>query len=822
MSRFTKRMFLWIPSRPPHHARLLITALLAALPLAISSVGAQSVENRSPALNATPTVSAGALPITSLAFETNAGQAGQAVRFLARGRGMTLALTADAITVGLPTPLRFTFPGANPDPAVRAEEPLPGVVNSFIGNDPARWQTGIPTSARVRYGDLYPGVDFVLYGTDGGGVEYDVIVAPGADPGTFALAIGGATDVALDVATGDLVLATPTGEMRQRAPILYQRVDGERHAVTGGYALRGDGTVGFAVGAYDPTLPLVIDPTLSYSTFLGGTGDDQGYGIAVDGHGSAYITGSTTSANFPTGPAAFQPAYGTYTDAFVTKLDASGARVYSTYLGGTGFDTGYAIAVDAGGDAYVAGNTYSYDFPTTAGTRTRHAYDEAFVTKLNAGGGQVYSTYLGGDGSEAAHGIVADTSGNAYITGYTTSMNFPSTSGVSQPVYGGGSRDAFLTKLNGSGGIVYSTFLGGTDQDEANALAVDAVGNAYITGYTYSADFPVTNGSAFGGTIDAFVTKVNSTGGRVYSTYLGGSDEDRGTGIALDGNGNAYVTGDTYSTDFPLTNGTAISGEGAFVTKLNTAGARAYSVALGGSGGDFAYAIAAGAGGSVYVTGYTSSTDLPVTDATMLNGVSDAFVVKLNASGTRVFGTYMGGSGTEEGDGIAVDAAGNAYVTGKTSSATFPVTNGTTFGGGASDAFVSKLIVVGGLTINPTGLPNGAIGARYSQTIAASGGNPPYTFAVSGSLPPGIVLATDGTLSGTPTGTGQFTFTVTASDGAGNTGGRIYTLVVTGPVPNPLPPLQPAPAPNGSPVAIPGQRPAASVTGHPSPVPSPR
>ena len=304
-------------------ARGLLAALLVALllPSGASAIIAGPTEPRADPPQETAARDAyGSLP---LAFESNEGQGDPAARFLAHGHGYTLALAPDALTLGLPTPLRFTFPGANPAPAMRAEQPLPGVVNSFIGNDPTRWHAGISTSARVRYTGLYPGLDLVVYGTNNGRWEYDVVVAPGADPAAFALSVDGATGVTLDATTGDLVLTMATGEVRQHAPTIYQDVDGERRIVAGGYAMRDDSTVGFRVGEYDPSLPLVIDPTLVYSTYLGGSGDDKGTGIAVDTGGSVYVTGYTKSTNFPVTNGS---TYGGGQDVFVTKLNGSGGR----------------------------------------------------------------------------------------------------------------------------------------------------------------------------------------------------------------------------------------------------------------------------------------------------------------------------------------------------------------------------------------------------------------------------------------------------------------------------------------------------------------
>ncbi len=412
-------------------------------------------------------------------------------------------------------------------------------------------------------------------------------------------------------------------------------------------------------------------------------------------------------------------------DAFVSKVNAAGsALAYSTYLGGSNDDTGRGIAVDAAGNAYVVGHTSSSNFPVTPGAfQTTFSINgvRGFVSKLNAAGSAlVYSTYLGGSssghGADAGTGIAVDAAGNAYVTGGTSSLDFPTTPGAFQTVYGG-NDDAFVSKLNATGSaLVYSTYLGGSDGEGGSDIAVDAAGNAYVTGYTYSSNFPTTPGAfqtAYGGNVDAFVSKLNASGSAlVYFTYLGGSNDDTGRGIAVDAAGNAYVTGDAESANFPTTAGafqSTFSGGGifsfgdAFVSKLHATGsALVYSTYLGGSEADEGVGIAIDASGNAYVTGVTSSSNFPITaDAfqATFGGIYDAFVTKLNGAGSDlVYSTYLGRSGNEggfgPGGGIAVDAIRNAYVTGNTTSADFPTTQGafkTSFSGGFSDVFVSKL-----------------------------------------------------------------------------------------------------------------------------------
>ncbi|OFV91359.1 MAG: hypothetical protein A3H28_11940 [Acidobacteria bacterium RIFCSPLOWO2_02_FULL_61_28] len=621
--------------------------------------------------------------------------------------------------------LRMKLVGANPNPAVTGLAELSGKSNYFIGNDPSKWRTNVPTYAKVKYEDVYPGIDLVYYGAPapaGRGqrqLEYDFVVAPGADPRAITLDFAGAQRMEIDP-QGELALQTSAGEVRLHKPVVYQEVGGIRQMVDGHYVRRGKEVVGFAVASYDPRHPLIIDPVLVYSTYLGGSGNDRGFGIAVDTSGNAYVTGDTQSATFPgTSASSFQAAIDGGLDAFITKLNAAGSSlVYSTYLGGSGSTSGNGIAVDSLGNAYVTGWTESGNFPGTSSSPIQSAFagvQDAFVTKLNAAGSAlVYSTYLGGSSGENYHpqaGIAVDPSGNAYVTGTTFSRDFPLVNAF-QPAYGG-SWDAFVAKLNPAGSaLVYSTYLGGSGTDKGFGIAVDSSGNAYVTGGTGSTNFPTANAlqaafaggapDAFSGA-DAFVTKLNAAGSAlVYSTYLGGSSVDQGNGIAVDSTGNAYVTGDTLSGNFPTANAFQSTLRGhynAFVTKLNAAGtALVYSTYLGG-GAEGGHGIAVDSAGNAYVTGTTfGSTDFPTANAfqAALGGADDAFAAKLDTNATGVaslvYSTYLGGNSFEERSSIAVDSSGNAYVTGYTTSANFPTANAFQAAfGGSTDAFVSKI-----------------------------------------------------------------------------------------------------------------------------------
>jgi len=542
------------------------------------------------------------------------------------------------------------------------------------------------------------------YYLEGGRLRYDWVVEPGGDPSQIVFGLEGSEKTYID-SEGRLVFMTRFGEVKLAELRVYQ---GDREI--GGRFVERPGGWGIAVGSYDPTQLLVIDP-LVYSTYIGGSGDDRGNAIAVDGSGNAYVTGYTWSTNYDVTPGAFQTTNEGWEDVFVTKLNAAGtALVYSTYIGGSDGDEGTAIAVDGSGNAYVTGYTWStnYDVKPGAFQTTNGGRRDVFVTKLNATGtALVYSTYIGGNSDEEGRGIAVDGSGNAYVTGYTESTNYDVTPGAFQTDGGGFYPDVFVTKLNAAGtALVYSTYIGGSGDERGHAIAVDGSGNAYVTGYTFSTDYDVTPGAfqtTNEGGLDVFVTKLNATGtALVYSTYIGGSRDDYGYGIAVDGSGNAYVTGYTSSTNYDVTPGafqtTNGGGRDVFVTKLNATGtALVYSTYIGGSSDDFGHAMAVDGSGNAYVTGFTYSTDYDVTPGafqTMKGGEGDVFVTKLNATGTAlVYSTYIGGSGGEDGFGIAVDGSGNAYVTGFTYSTDYDVTPGAfqTTKGGEGDVFVTKV-----------------------------------------------------------------------------------------------------------------------------------
>jgi len=567
----------------------------------------------------------------------------------AHGKGQRHTGTAPAP----PAVVQLAFVGANPNPRVVGLDPLAGTANYLLGAARQGWRTRVPTYGLVAYRALYPGIDLAFHGSQGT-LEYDWLLAPHAAAGRIRLAVRGAGRLRLD-RQGDLLLQTAAGTLRQARPVAYQQISGQRRPVAARYSLRAGREVGLAVGAYDHSKPLVIDPVLSYATYLGGSDVDQGTGIAVDGSGYVYVTGDTFSSNFPTvNPEQATFAGGTqYGDAFITKLTPDGSSiVYSTYLGGSADEDVWKIAVDSAGEAVVAVYTASTDFPLANAAQATYGggpYD-GFVSKLSADGSAlVYSTYLGGSGDDEGYGVALDGAGNAYVTGLTSSPDFPTTANAAQGFFGG-YYDAFVTELSSTGALVYSTYLGGSSDDDGYAIAVDGAGNAYVAGATASANFPVSTNAYqpyfVGGcsknscTYDAFVAKISAGGASIaYSTYLGGSGDDEAEGIAVDGNGNAWVTGNTASTDFPTVNAAQTTFGGgpydAFVAELSAAGgSTVYATYLGGSGDDAAFGLAVGPDGSVDVAGLTSSTDFPVTNAvqgTYNSGSYDAFVAGLAA-----------------------------------------------------------------------------------------------------------------------------------------------------------------------------------------------
>ena len=693
---------------------LRLCRILPGLALAVcASTGlAEAVSMRTPGPGSPP----------GLSFEPNLGQADPAVKFLARGRGFGLFLTQTETVLVLspatgaarrpgtdggeataPSVVRMRLVGAAAAPTVTGVDPLPGRVHSLVG-DPDRWRRDVPTFARVRYADVYPGISLVFYGHEGQ-LEYDFVVAPDADPDAVVMAFDGAQSLKID-GDGDLVIATDAGDVRMRRPLIYQEIGQERRPIEGGYVLDGD-RVRFRVAGRDPHYPLIIDPVLGYSSILNGSSNDQGFGIAVDTAGNTYVTGTTISSNFPVSLIPVQATRAGESDAFVTKLDATGLIiVYSTFLGGSGDDAGRAIAVDGNGSAYIAGTTNSNNFPTTPGSfqPTTRGGDEAFVARLGPDGSAlVFSTYLGSNGRDAAFGLAIDGAGNAYVTGFTTAATFPNNNAI--PCFGTKSTgpDVFVVQVNPAGlTLGFCTLIGGAGDDVGNAIAVDPSGNIWVAGTTTSVDLPRPFGIVpqpfLAGAQDAFVAKLNPTGVVVALTFLGGVGDEEGLAIAVDPGGNVYIAGSTKSADFPTFRALQpfLNGRtNAFVVKLSPAGdSTAFATFLGGSGEDSANAVAVNPSDStVYLAGSTNSVDFPVVAPiqAQLAGGFDVFVAKLTAAGDAlVYSTYLGGTNDEEARALAVDVNGIAYVAGSTRSVAFPAVRlvGT---GGLLDVFVTQI-----------------------------------------------------------------------------------------------------------------------------------
>jgi len=815
-----------------------VAALMAVVPAksgrvgnAVMAAAPAKSEAANPATHARLNAAFAALP---LAFEANQGQVDPQVKYVARGNGYKLYLTSgDAVLSfashsikGVSRPrqimeqrvlgysrktkrlirrhaaqnraispavasLRMHLLNSDPKAKIEGQDPLSAKVNYFIGNDPRRWHVGVNEFARVSYRNVYPGVDMTYHGQHEQ-LEFDFIVAPNASLAPIGLSFAGCQHMTTDD-SGNLVLALPVGNLTLHKPVAYQQRDGVRQPVDARFVLKARNQVGFEIGAYDRSRELVIDPSLSYATYIGGDTDDEGYGIAVDNAGNSYVTGESDSASgFPGGN---PPSAGADYDSFVVKIKADGTLGYTTFVGGSGDDLGSGIAVNGTtGAVYVGGITTSTDLPTTTGapqstsgspagmdcvtgnSTTPAPCTDAFVFELSPTGAVVYVTYLGGNNDDGAFAVALDGSGNAYVTGFTYSSNFPLQSALyailnnnvlSSPPFG----DAFVAEVNPTGtALVYSTYLGGENDDFGSGIAVDSSGNAFVTGSTASVDFPFTTGAyqtacgtdglcnAGSGLIfsDVFVTELAAGGGSLsYSTYLGGSSDDEGLAIALDGSGNIYVTGQTTDDntnvgDFPIVGGfetmygnnNNTASSNAFVSELaplgNGTSDLLYSSYLGGSTADVGLGIAVDSVGNAYVTGSTLSTDFPSGGGfqTSLNGNSDAFVTEVAAGGASLaYSSYLGGPGDENFDSMNSAFLGGEvafgpapsnqlFIAGTTSATGFPVTSGalqTTFGGAPFDAFAA--IVPPDFTISASTPAAVSPGSSGSSTVILTSTN---------------------------------------------------------------------------------------------------
>jgi hypothetical protein len=706
--------------------------IVSLICLSAFAIAAQAASNRSGVLDDYGKVPPG--------FEANRGQTDARVKFFSRASGYTVFLMSNEAMLLLrngkrksgSTVVRMKLMRSNSSSEVVGVHKLTGKSNYFIGNDPSKWRTSIPSYAKVRCHNIYPNID-LLYHASREQLEFDFLVTPFADASALELSFDGADSIHVD-SNGELVLSTSQGELRFNKPHLYQPNDrsstpmkGKTSSLPDGqYILTGASRVRFRLPTYDTTRLLVVDPALSYSTFLGGSSDNFGNAIAVDKTGHAFVTGATTSVDFPTTRGAFETTYqgdngtgyqGVIGDVFVTKFNRNGSGViYSTYIGGSGGDSAYGIALDSKGNAYLTGATNSSNFPVTRGVwqPVCCGLNDVFVTKLGPAGSKlIYSTHVGVSG-EGIRGfsIAVSTKGSVFVTG-NAGPGFPTTPGAFQTVCMG-FTNGYVFKLNPKAtNAEYSTFLGGSSVDYGESIAIDSAGRAYVTGSSSSADFPTT-ASAFqkgnkGGT-DGFVTVFNPAGTKLaYSTLLGGSANDEGFTIAVDSSGKAYLTGVTSSSDFPITRASFQTKYGggnsdAFIAKIDRMKSGSpsliYSTFLGGSGDeneqDFLRDIlAVDSHGNVYVTGTTTSTDFPTRHPIQATsgGGFDAYVSKLNATGSGlVYSTYLGGSADDFGRGIAV-VGEDAFITGQTSSPDFPISKNAfqTVFRGSADAFVARI-----------------------------------------------------------------------------------------------------------------------------------
>jgi Leucine-rich repeat (LRR) protein len=775
-----------------------------------------------------PDINFGKIP---LYFITNKGQVNEDAAFYAKASRYTLWLTKEGLVFDSTRKVeegegstrfphsphsphspklerdvsRLIFLNANKNPGIVPMDEAKLRVNYFTGNDKSKWNCDIPTSQAVLYKNLYKNIDLKVYGIEKQ-IEYDWIIKPGGNPGNIKFEYKNVKGSRLDN-EGNLLIETGFGELLHKRPVSYQRVqsqvvvgaglracpgDNERKEIIVKFKKMGKNIYGFAVGQYDKTHELVIDPVvLAYSTYLGGADADTGYGIAVDNSGNVYVTGYTASNDFPTLDQ-FQEYQGV-SDAFITRIDTNqvgvSSLVYSTYLGGSDEEWGYDIAIDGAGNAYITGYTCSSDFPTL---NQYKGYlgggHDAFVSRVdtNQSGAAslIYSTYLGGSSTDRGCGIAVDSSGNTYVTGWTSSTDFPT---LNQYQGDQGDVDAFVTRLDtnqsSAASLIYSTYLGGDNDDRSEGIAVDASGNAYVTGWTKSTDFPVLNQFQEhpGDYLNVFVTRIdtNQTGvsSLIYSTYLGGSNDEEGSDIAVDGSGSAYVTGWTSSTDFPTLN--QYQGDqgvtDAFVTRVDTnqsgVSSLIYSTYLGGSEMDGAFGIAVDGSGNAYVTGFTRSTDFPILKQYQgYQGYNDAFITRVNTNrdGTAslIYSTYLGGGSSESGEGIAVDGNVNVYVTGYTLSSDFPTLNQYQ-DGQYHNAFVTKLVYPG-ITL-PTVTTAAVSSITYNSAKSGGngtddGGDPVTARGVCWCISPNPTLADNYSIDGT--GTGVFTSSMTglASD----------------------------------------------------------
>lgn len=711
--------------------------LILLVPPVVEAKPNNFAKERIPAVEAFP----GGVDNNALRFEENNGQTDRQVKYFARGHGYQVFLT--------PSEAIFSFRNVRSKrPAIDSEakqrQSAPALGMSFANANPgvvlegleeqrsrsayvlARDPTGrleLANFAAVKYHELYRGVDLIYHSTKSGQLEYDFVVTGGHDYRCIQVKLAqrsSGSPVRFRLDTGGALIAEEASReiARWERPIAYQHIGGHRREVQSKFVLTGNDCVEFEVGTYDKSQTLVIDPVLTYSSYLGGSDSDEAAAVAVDPAGNCWVTGYTSSLNFPVVASTVQSSKkltDNSLDLFVSKFNSSGKLELSTYIGGSQDDVGTAIAIGPNGDVLLTGYTTSTDFPTTASAlqRASAGLEDAFFIRLNSSGSLIYSTLLGGSDLDAGYGIAADGNNNVWITGATASPNFPGAGTPVQKTYGGGAlntntnrypTDVFVAKFAPTGALAYSTYLGGSQDDYGAAVAVDSAGGAWVTGSAKSLVFPITAtaaGSRLAGSSDAFVTHLTASGALLYSRFLGGVNPDRGNALAVDGAQNIWVAGGTGSPDFPVTQGayraTYPGLQDAFVLKLNSAGDILYSTYLGGRDTDEAFGIALDASGAPWIVGMTSSGDFPITPAasqsTFGGGSSEAFATKLTAAGALEYSTFIGGSADEFGSGIAVDKSARVWVAGFTTSGDLPVSAAAfqKSGGGTSlDGFVAQ------------------------------------------------------------------------------------------------------------------------------------
>ncbi len=756
---------------------------------------------------------------SSIRFELNVGQGDPTYDFIAHARRQSILLSSTGADFQWKASkwtkartIHASLEGAR-GVEPKGEQPLSGRVNYLLGRDPANWYTDIPTFGSVRLAGVYPGIDAVYHG-NAANVEADFVVQPGADPDTIRIRLSNADEIRLE-SDGSLSALADKRTLTWQKPLLYQTARGKRTAVEGRYKFASDGAVGFEVGVYDISRPLVIDPVVTYATYFGSPYGDGAARVATDASGNAYIVGSTDDPALPVSPVGtfFNQVDGVQGNVLVAKVSPDGkSMVYETHIGGTGGDLGWGIALDASGNVYLTGNTSSANFPLVPATNnmtTHNVLDpgNCFLAKLNAAGnGLVYSVVFGGSAPDGCSSVGVDSTGNAYVVGVTDSTDLPLKNAI-QTTFPAGSfgatlASAFAAKFSPDGTqLLYSTYFGGGGgNNAATSVAVDSAGDAYFTGFTTSSQFPVSSSALqmnYGGsggqtlptltTGDAFVVKLGPTGQKIYATYLGGPKDDVGVGIAIDSKGDAYIGGATLSPSFPTVNAFQSSYHGAggdqysvggdgFITELDPTGSTIlFSSFIGGSKDDRVLGVTLDSSGNIYLAGHTLSSDFPTAGTQAQAGYAgdnsgtvrtgDAFVAEINASHALIFSTYLGGSASEYSGGVAVDGTGGIIIAGGTTSTDFPASSSayqTKYSGTdpffvgypVGDVFIARF---GGAisSVNITGVSNAA-------SYVGGGIAPGEAVLISGtSIGPaaiaGAALTSAGNLATTISGT-QFLF----------------------------------------------------------------